>query len=64
MMNFWKNLSRQRKKLVVGDPTDKKTDMGPLVSAEHRDRVEGYIKSGIDEGANSFSAVKDRRPLR
>jgi betaine-aldehyde dehydrogenase len=25
--------------------------MGPLVSAEHRDRVEGYIKSGVDEGA-------------
>jgi betaine-aldehyde dehydrogenase len=25
--------------------------MGPLVSIEHRDRVEGYIKSGIDEGA-------------
>ena len=39
------------KKLVVGDPNDEKTDMGPLVSAEHRDRVEGYIKSGIDEGA-------------
>jgi betaine-aldehyde dehydrogenase len=39
------------KKIVVGDPTDEKTDMGPLVSAAHRDRVEGYIKSGIDEGA-------------
>ena len=25
--------------------------MGPLVSAEQRDKVEGYIKSGIDEGA-------------
>ena len=39
------------KKLVTGDPIDEKTDMGPLVSAEHRDRVEGYIKSGIDDGA-------------
>jgi acyl-CoA reductase-like NAD-dependent aldehyde dehydrogenase len=25
--------------------------MGPVASAEHRDRVEGYIKSGIEEGA-------------
>jgi betaine-aldehyde dehydrogenase len=25
--------------------------MGPLVSAEHRDSVESYIKSGIEEGA-------------
>ena len=39
------------KKLITGDPNDGKTDMGPLVSAEHRDRVEGYIKSGIDDGA-------------
>jgi len=39
------------KKVVVGDPADEKTQMGPLVSAEHRDRVEGFIKSGIDEGA-------------
>ena len=37
--------------MVVGDPNDEKTQMGPLVSAEHRNRVEGYIKSGIDEGA-------------
>ncbi len=39
------------KKIVVGDPNDEKTDIGPVVSAEHRDRVEYYIKTGIDEGA-------------
>jgi betaine-aldehyde dehydrogenase len=39
------------KKIVTGDPNDMKTGMGPVVSAEHRDKVEGYIKSGIDEGA-------------
>ena len=39
------------KKVVVGDPADEKTQMGPVVSAEHRDRIEGFIKSGIDEGA-------------
>lgn len=38
-------------KLVVGDPTDEKTQMGPLVSAEHRNRVENYVQSAIDEGA-------------
>jgi betaine-aldehyde dehydrogenase len=40
------------KKVIVGDPMDKNTQMGPLASAEHRDKVEGYIKSGIKEGAN------------
>ncbi len=39
------------KKVVVGDPYDERTEMGPVVSAEHRDRVEGYIKKGIEEGA-------------
>lgn len=39
------------KAMVPGDPNDVNTTMGPLVSATHRDRVESYIKSGIDEGA-------------
>jgi acyl-CoA reductase-like NAD-dependent aldehyde dehydrogenase len=39
------------KKWIVGDPTDEKTMMGPVVSAEHRAHVEGLIKKGIEEGA-------------
>ena len=39
------------KDIVVGDPTDKRTQMGPVVSAEHRDKIESYIKIGIEEGA-------------
>jgi acyl-CoA reductase-like NAD-dependent aldehyde dehydrogenase len=39
------------KKWIVGDPTDEKTMMGPVVSAEHRDKVERLIKKGIEEGA-------------
>ena len=35
----------------VGDPLDPTTDLGPLISSRHRDRVEGYIASGRDEGA-------------
>jgi acyl-CoA reductase-like NAD-dependent aldehyde dehydrogenase len=48
---FLEKVTAAAKKMVVGAPTDEKTQMGPLVSAEHRDKVEGYIKSGIDEGA-------------
>jgi acyl-CoA reductase-like NAD-dependent aldehyde dehydrogenase len=48
---FLEKYTAATKKLVVGDPNNEKTDLGPLVSAEHRDRVEGYIKSGIVEGA-------------
>jgi aldehyde dehydrogenase (NAD+) len=37
--------------LTVGDPLDPDTRLGPLVAARQRDRVEGYIRSGREEGA-------------
>ena len=37
--------------LVVGDPSAPETDVGPLVASRQRDRVEGYIAAGLDEGA-------------
>jgi betaine-aldehyde dehydrogenase len=37
--------------MKVGDPLDPSTEIGPLVSAGQRDRVEGFIKIGNDEGA-------------
>ena len=48
---FLEKVTAAARKIVVGDPADPKTQMGPLVSAEHRDKVEGYIQSAIDEGA-------------
>ena len=38
-------------KIVMGDPLDIATDMGPLVSEQHRDKVAGLVKSGLEEGA-------------
>jgi aldehyde dehydrogenase (NAD+) len=35
----------------IGDPADPLTEFGPLVSARQRDRVEGYIRKGLEEGA-------------
>ena len=37
--------------LVVGDPFADGVHLGPLASAAQRDRVQGYIQKGIDEGA-------------
>ncbi|WP_151482407.1 aldehyde dehydrogenase family protein [Streptomyces albicerus] len=36
---------------AVGDPQDEATRMGPLASETQRERVEGYIKRGIADGA-------------
>ena len=37
--------------VTVGDPFDPGTGMGPLAMRRQRDRVEGYIQMGIQEGA-------------
>ena len=37
--------------MTVGDPKDPATQMGPLISKKQRDRVEGYIAKGKEEGA-------------
>ena len=37
--------------MPVGDPTDPATQLGPLISAKQRERVEGYIASGKEQGA-------------
>lgn len=38
-------------KIKVGDPSDEKTQMGPLVSAAQFEKVQNLIQKGIDEGA-------------
>ena len=37
--------------VVVGDPADRDTTMGPLISKPQWDKVQRLIQSGIDEGA-------------
>ncbi|MEU4409498.1 aldehyde dehydrogenase [Streptosporangium sp. NPDC023963] len=37
--------------MQVGDPADPATGIGPMVAKRQQERVEGYIKIGIDEGA-------------
>lgn len=48
-------------RIKVGYGLDEKTQMGPLQSKEKKERVLGYIESGIEEGAN---LVLDGRDIR
>ncbi len=43
-------LSKMATVLKVGDPLEPATVIGPLITRAHRDRVEGYIAAGRDEG--------------
>jgi betaine-aldehyde dehydrogenase len=47
-------------KLVVGDPMDPKTDLGPLVSQGQRDRVHGFVERAVQAGA---TAARGGAPL-
>jgi betaine-aldehyde dehydrogenase len=37
--------------LTVGDPADRCTDVGPLINAAARDKVEGFLRRARDQGA-------------
>ena len=43
-------LLRKTRQLRVGDPADVKTQMGPLITREHRESIERYVKLGLEEG--------------
>ncbi len=47
--------------LKVGPGLDPQSEMGPLISAQHRDKVKGYVDTGVKEGAK---LVVDGRDLR
>ncbi|MEV4547645.1 aldehyde dehydrogenase [Nonomuraea wenchangensis] len=44
----------------VGDPADPTTGIGPLVAKRQQERVEGYIRIGMDEGAKVVLGGLDR----
>jgi len=48
---FLSELSSLFKAVKLGDPLSTETEMGPLVTAEHRKLVYGYVETGIKEGA-------------
>ncbi len=37
-------------KLRIGDPLEETTDFGPLISAAHRERVDGFVKETLADG--------------
>lgn len=48
---FVERLVGRAKKISLGDPQDPSTQMGPLVAKRQLDRVEEYVRIGVEEGA-------------
>ncbi|SDE49070.1 aldehyde dehydrogenase [Rhodospira trueperi] len=53
---FITRLAERADALRVGHPADPATQMGPLVSQHHRDRVESYIRIGLEEDGGRLRA--------
>uniref|UniRef100_A0A7S3CVQ0 Aldehyde dehydrogenase domain-containing protein n=1 Tax=Palpitomonas bilix TaxID=652834 RepID=A0A7S3CVQ0_9EUKA len=47
---FVDRLKEEIASLKVGDPNEEDTDVGALISFQHRDKVESYIKMAKDDG--------------
>jgi betaine-aldehyde dehydrogenase len=48
---FVDELVRRAERIRLGGPFDDEAESGPLISAQHRDKVEAYVARGLDEGA-------------
>jgi acyl-CoA reductase-like NAD-dependent aldehyde dehydrogenase len=47
-------LRAEVRRLRVGDPLDPATQLGPLISAQQRTRVEGYLRAGTERGGETI----------
>ena len=57
---FAQRFATRARQLVVGDPLDERTLIGPMISAGHADKVRRYIELGSREGATLLCGGIDR----
>ncbi|UOQ42879.1 betaine-aldehyde dehydrogenase [Halobacillus salinarum] len=56
--HFLAELKKRTENIKLGNGFDQKTQSGPLISEEHRNKVEEYVKSGLQEGATLVAGGK------
>ncbi len=60
--DFIKRVVEQVKAIKVGDPMDRTTDMGPLISADAVDKIEQQLAAVLKEGATLLAGGKRFQP--
>ncbi|HVF53101.1 MAG TPA: aldehyde dehydrogenase family protein [Actinomycetota bacterium] len=60
---FTEKLQRAVGELVVGDPMDEATDVGPLIDSGALDRVSAWVDEAVAAGAELIAGGKRRDPL-
>ena len=58
--DFAAKFAERAKRIVVGDPQDEKTIIGPMISRNHLAKVRSYIELGPKEGATLLCGGLDR----
>lgn len=53
-------LAALSREVVIGDPVDPEVTMGPLISREHLDRVEGFVKRAEADGATVVAGARPK----
>ncbi|MBI4359935.1 MAG: aldehyde dehydrogenase family protein, partial [Candidatus Jacksonbacteria bacterium] len=51
-------IKTETEKLVTGDPTNEKTDVGPLITKEAMERVDAWIRQAVASGAQVITGGK------
>jgi 5-carboxymethyl-2-hydroxymuconic-semialdehyde dehydrogenase len=60
---FVQKFTARAQRIAVGDPLDEKTLIGPMISANHLEKVRRYIDLGSKEGATLMCGGVDAPPL-
>jgi aldehyde dehydrogenase (NAD+) len=60
LADFESRIAAAANAVVSGDPSDHATEVGPMVSRKQWDRVQGYIRKGIEEGARLIAGGEGR----
>ncbi|MEM0161419.1 MAG: aldehyde dehydrogenase family protein [Thermoplasmata archaeon] len=55
---FVEEFIKSARKLKAGNPLDESTDIGPMISEGEAKRVEGWVDSAVDEGADILMGGK------
>jgi len=55
---YKEGLDAMRPLITIGDPRSESTVLGPLIREQQRERVEGYVASGLEQGAELLCGGK------
>ena len=61
--NFKKGLVEKVNGLKMGDQFDESTEIGSLISKEHRDKVLSYVDLAIEEGGEILTGLQSEKPI-